>query len=191
MLRTSKSVGRETRPQRGIMKEIRRLRIGEGALYRSLRLESLRDSPQAFSSKHEDALARDEETWNSQADLSAFGSDRATFVVIDGEPCGLGAVYRDERQPEVGELLQMWISAEHRGSLVATELLNEIFKWAAVNGFSRIKAEVLKDNSRAIGFYRRFGFVPSQETSNHSDASVVLTKLVESDGPDKGGRRRV
>jgi RimJ/RimL family protein N-acetyltransferase len=172
------------------MKEIRRLRIGEGALYRSVRLASLRDSPQAFSSTYEDAFARDEEDWNAQADASALGSDRATFVVIDQEPCGLGAVYRDVSQPEVGELLQMWISAEHRGSLVATELLNEIFKWAALNGFSRIKAGVLKGNSRAIRFYRRFGFVPSQDISIDSDSIVMLTKFVEPDGADNGDKRR-
>lgn len=160
------------------MKTIRRLRIGEGALYRSVRLESLSDSPKAFSTKYEEALARSEDSWNAQADSTASGSDRATFVFIDEEPCGLGAVYRDD-ESAVGELIQMWISPEHRGGSAAKDLLNKIFKWAAMNGFLRIKAEVEKDNGRAIRFYQKFGFVASNDLNFHSDSSVMLTKPVE------------
>ena len=160
------------------MKIIRRLRLGEGRLYRSVRLESLRDSPEAFGSKYEDALARSEESWDFQADSTASGSDRATFIFIDEQPCGLGAVYRDESEAGVGELIQMWVSAKYRGSSTAEDLLNEIFKWAASNGFSRIKAEVKSDNIRAIRFYERFGFLPSEDASSHSDVSVMFTKSV-------------
>ena len=164
------------------MKVIRRLTTGEGALYRSVRLESLRDSPKAFSSTYEDALARSEESWSAQADSTASGSDRATFVfVIDDKPCGLGAVYRDNDEVEVGELIQMWISPGYRGSSAAEDLLNEIFHWAALNGFSRIKAEVQKDNKRAMKFYLNYGFVPSGDVSLHSDSSVMLTKSVDRD----------
>ena len=161
------------------MNTIRRLMIGEGDLYRKVRLESLCESPEAFSSKYEDALSRNEESWNIQADSSAAGSDRATYIVLDDQPCGLGAIYRDGNQSEVGELIQMWVSPDYRGSSVSRDLLDRLFDWASLNGFTRIKAEVQKDNSRAIRFYHRYGFISSDEEASHLDSSIMLTKPVE------------
>ncbi len=88
-------------------------------------------------------------------------------------------IYRDGNQSDVGELVQMWISPDYRGSSVSSDLLDGLFEWASLNGFSRIKAEVQKDNSRAIHFYHRYGFVPSNEEAFHSDSSIMLTKHVE------------
>jgi len=169
------------------MEKIKRLKIGEWEIYRSLRLESLCDSPDAFSSKYEDALARSDESWITQANSTAAGADRATFICINEKPCGLGALYRDDNDPEVGELIQMWVSETHRGSAAASALLNEIFSWAASNGFLRVKAEVMKHNVRAIRFYRKLGFAPSEDMTSHSDSSVMLTKeLVGADDTKEG-----
>lgn len=41
---------------------------------------------------------------------SAVGPDRATFVAIADDPVGLVALYRDETDPELGELIQMWVA---------------------------------------------------------------------------------
>ena len=38
--------------------EIRRIRVGEGALLREVRLNALKESPQAFGSRYEDAVKR-------------------------------------------------------------------------------------------------------------------------------------
>lgn len=97
----------------------RRLNPGEGQLYRAVRLEALRESPEAFSSRYEDALARSEQSWVDQADSSATGSNRATFVTFQNQPVGLAALYRDEKVPDVGQLIQMWIAPEVRGGRVA------------------------------------------------------------------------
>lgn len=51
----------------------RRLKMGEGVLYKEVRLASLKDSPEAFSSSYGDALGRSEESWREQADASAVG----------------------------------------------------------------------------------------------------------------------
>ena len=161
------------------MSIIRRLRRGEGQLYRAVRLESLRQSPDAFSSRYEDAFNRSEQSWADQADASSDGSDRATFIILNEHPVGLAALYRDERDSDVGELIQMWVSPELRGGSLATDLLSEIFNWARSHRFSCVKAEVVKSNDRALRFYKKFGFLPSDAESNYSEPSVVLTKAVE------------
>jgi ribosomal protein S18 acetylase RimI-like enzyme len=162
------------------MRITRRLNPGEGRLYRAVRLEALHDSPEAFSSRYEDALARSDQSWTDQVDSSATGSNRATFVALEDQPVGLAALYRDENDTDVGELIQMWVAPEFRGGSVAADLLLEVFRWANSNRFASVKAEVMKSNARALRFYEKFGFSLSAE--DHTASSVLLTKPVES-GP--------
>jgi RimJ/RimL family protein N-acetyltransferase len=160
------------------MTTIRRLNVGEAELYRMGRLESLLESPEAFCSRYEEAIARSDQSWNEQADSSASGSDRATFLILEDRPVGLAALYRDSNDPNVGELIQMWVAPEKRGGSAASALINEIFMWAGTNGFSRVKAEVISSNTRAIRFYQNYGFKDSADEPVHSNASITLTKTI-------------
>ena len=155
---------------------IRRLNVGEADLYRSVRLESLRESPEAFSSTYESAVCRSEDSWQAQADASASGRDRATFIVLTDQPIGLAALYRDHDRPGEGELIQVWVSPEARGGKVAVDLMNTIFTWAASNGFESIRAEVTRNNPRALRFYEKHGFV---RTDALDEPARILTKRVE------------
>ena len=154
------------------MHTIRRLGVGEAALYRRVRLEALRDSPEAFATSYESALERSDESWIAQADGSAVGNDRATFLVLmDDVPVGMAALYRDAEGASAGELIQMWISPAHRGSTMAAELLEHVFAWAAGCGIQTIRAEVTEGNTRALRFYERRGF-------RKMDGNDVLVKAV-------------
>ena len=176
---------------------VRRLNAGEAALYRAVRLESLRESPEAFASTYESALARDHGSWRAQADGSASGKDRATFVVLADRPAGLGALYRDPDRPGEGELIQVWLAPECRGGAAAADLLAAIFAWAQANGFETIRAEVAPCNARALRFYEKHGFVRAEDQAE--DGSVHrLAKRVErgiqpemnadQEETDRGGR---
>jgi ribosomal protein S18 acetylase RimI-like enzyme len=158
----------------------RRINLGEWEPYRSIRLESLRESPDAFTSRYSDALARSEQSWAEQVDSSAEGPDRATFIAIRDSPVGLAALYRDEMDSDLGELIQMWVAPEARGGSVGNDLLAELFRWAGCNRFSRVKAEVMSSNPRALRFYEKSGFTVSAEVSILTAPSVVLTRSVES-----------
>ena len=48
--------------------------------------------------------------------------------------------------------------------------------------YSDFKAEVQKENSRAIRFYEKYGFVFSPEDSARLTTSIMLTKPVEQHG---------
>ncbi|MEK7953358.1 GNAT family N-acetyltransferase [Luteolibacter soli] len=162
---------------------VRRLNPGEADLYRAVRLESLRESPEAFATSYESALQRDEGSWQAQADASASGSDRATFVVLADRPIGLGAIYRNLDQPQEGELIQVWVSPESRGSQVAADLMDALFQWAASNGFGTIRAEVTPDNPRALRFYEKHGFVRTKSHPSSDGTNDLLTRKVGRDSP--------
>lgn len=137
---------------------IRRLEKGEGELYRSIRLEALRESPEAFSSSYEAALGRDMESWEQQADEAAKGNDQAIFIAQRDQPIGLVGLYRDPENPSQGELVQMWIAPSERGSGIAEDLLNQLFAWAAGHDYEIVVAEVTDGNRRALRFYQKCGF---------------------------------
>jgi ribosomal protein S18 acetylase RimI-like enzyme len=162
------------------MKTIRRTNKGESALYKQLRLASLKDAPEAFPTTHESALRRSPESWATQADASAEGMDRFTFFAfIDDEPAGLAALYRDADGSPQGEIIQVWVSPAFRGTGLAGELVGVIVDCAQSHGFDEIRAEVMESNRRALRFYQKLGFKTGDSSSTHSDRSVVLSRTLQ------------
>jgi ribosomal protein S18 acetylase RimI-like enzyme len=138
---------------------VRRIQIGEGDLLKRIRLTSLRESPAAFVSTYESALNRTSESWSQQADSTAQGSDRATFIAFSGDsPIGIAALYRDKGTIDMGEVFQVWVSPEYRSKGVAADIMDTVFRWAGENGFRAIRATISKGNERALRFYRKYGF---------------------------------
>jgi hypothetical protein len=85
---------------------VRRLQVGEAKLFKQVRLAALKDTPYAFCSTYAEVVQRSLESWVEQADSTARGSDRATFIAFSGDmPIGMAALYRCETQADIGELL--------------------------------------------------------------------------------------
>jgi ribosomal protein S18 acetylase RimI-like enzyme len=158
---------------------IRRLETGEADLFKQIRLKSLQDAPYAFSSTYESSLRRSADSWREQADSTAQGKDRATFVAFSEDvPIGIAALYRLEGQADVGEVLQVWVASEFRGSRVAWDLMDVLFNWAGENNFRKIKVGVTKVNVRALKFYTKYGFSVLDEPLPRDLAGVSLVKEV-------------
>lgn len=154
---------------------IRRLRTGEVDLYKQLRLRALHDAPYAFPATYEAALQRSAESWREQAEGTARGSDRATFIAFaDDLPIGMAALYRRAGQVDEGELLQVWVSPDYRGTRLASDLMDACFRWAEENNFRTVIAGITKGNARALKFYIHYGFSMLEETST----GVYLVKAV-------------
>ena len=161
------------------MTTIRRLKVGESDLYKHLRLAALREAPYAFSSTYESALRRSFESWREQADNSAQGSDRATFIVFSANgPVGIAAIYRSAHNAESGEVIQVWISPENRGKHIGIALLDEVFKWAKENEFQEVEAKIIQGNDRALRFYKKYGFKAIRTENNTGADEVVLVRKV-------------
>lgn len=154
---------------------IRRIQTGEADLYKQIRLLALKEAPYAFSSTYDSANQRSDESWQEQVESSALGIDRATFIAFsDHVPIGIAALYRDQENGDTGELLQVWVHPEFRGTAVVRDLMDEIFRWAAENNFRKVFAGVAKENTRALKFYAKYGFLTMDETPQ----GVMLMKEV-------------
>ena len=162
------------------MISIQRIKIGEGELFKNIRLQSLQESPYAFGSSYEAALERSPESWNEQADSTAQGSDRATFIAFEeGLPVGITALYRDQQKPDFGELLQVWVAPKYRGAGLAARILDTVIHWGKENGFRTILAGVTKDNERALRFYQKHGFEVTDIRATEDLGGFYLVKELQ------------
>ncbi len=158
---------------------IRRIRSGEADFYKRVRLASMRDAPYAFTSSYETALARSGESWREQADGTAMGADRATFIVFsDDAPIGIAALYRMADRADAGEVIQVWVDPGHRGTRIARDLMDAVFEWAAGNCFREIIAKITNGNTRALRFYYKYGFTPARGATPDESGCVVLKRDV-------------
>ncbi|MFC5049115.1 GNAT family N-acetyltransferase [Rubritalea spongiae] len=156
---------------------IKRVSKGESQLYKTLRLKALKDSPSAFGATYEDAVLRSDQSWQDQSDAAAEGSDKAIFLINEPSISGMAAIYREEEGSSIGQLFQMWVSPEARGSNTAKDILQYALSWAEEHRYSKILAEVTKGNTRALKFYKKFGFVDSHHSSD-SDTHALEIALV-------------
>jgi ribosomal protein S18 acetylase RimI-like enzyme len=158
------------------MISVRRIQIGEGNVYREVRLRALSDAPAAFLTTYAQSLEREPESWAEQADRAACGVDRAIFLLFaNGDPVGLAALYRHPEQNDTGELLQVWVAPEHRGNGSAAALLDGLMQWGlAAARFQSILAEVKTGNERALGFYRKYGFLIADGLSASDPGETML-----------------
>jgi Acetyltransferases len=102
-------------------------------------------------------------------------------VFSDNSPIGIAALYRIARQADVGEVIQVWVAPEYRGKGVARDLMDAVFKWASKNRFHTIQATITEGNTRALKFYRKYGFTIANEISVDSSDDIVLVREVESE----------
>jgi GNAT superfamily N-acetyltransferase len=168
-----------------MMITIRRIRRGEADLYKGVRLASLKDSPFAFTTTYASAAARSPESWREQADGTAEGPDRCTFFVFSDEtPVGIAAMYRNAESKDEGEVLQVWVAPGFRGTGVARDLLDAIFRWCEENGVRRVLAGITQGNERALRFYRKCGFEVVDSTPRDPLAGILLARTLP--GPEIG-----
>ncbi len=140
-------------------------RSSEWQLYRTLRLRSLEDSPDAFGSTLAHEQSHSDEFWSTRLRLGkAGGLDLPLVAEVGGEAVGLAWGRIEAHEPEVARVYQMWVTPEWRGDGAAQELLGEIVSWARANGARFVRLDVTCGNSPAVRLYQRSGFKPIGET---------------------------
>ena len=136
---------------------VRRIEATDWPTLRSLRLAALADSPQAFGQRLSEALQQAAEDWQAIARASSAGDRRTWFLAWDeGEPIGM--VQARRRPPADCMLFSMWVAPSARRGGTGRALVDEVARWGAAWGASRIVLWVVAGNQPALDFYRRLGF---------------------------------
>ncbi|WP_328888261.1 GNAT family N-acetyltransferase [Streptomyces sp. NBC_00316] len=163
---------------------IRPVRAEEWPLVKDLRLAALQDpvAPVAFLETYEQALAEPDDFWQGRTarGAEAGGNEVRQFIAeaSDGSWAGTISVLieRPDGDLRFGEaakvhqahVVGVFVRPEARGSGLAERLFRAGVDWAWSLGeprIERVRLYVHENNPRAAAFYRRFGFVPSGETT--------------------------
>ncbi|HBO55303.1 GNAT family N-acetyltransferase [Janibacter terrae] len=139
---------------------VRALTEDEWATYRTLRLEALQESPEAFVADHATEAAEPEEFWRTRMSRSV-----RLVAEVDDELVGvasLGTAHGGD-DATAGQLFGLWVAPAWRGKSVAANLVSQGARIAEQRGFGQLFYWVGSDNGRAVAFASSFGFRPTDE----------------------------
>lgn len=148
--------------------------------YKSVRLESLRESPESFASTYEREVAFTPEQWKSRLRLSSKIHDAvAIAAVAENQFIGLLSSVIHERHSASAHMYQMWVSPEWRNRGVGTSLVNFVKNWATEKGIETLLLSVTTTNNEAVSLYQSIGFTAVGDTEPLRDGAVLQSQLME------------
>src|ERR1700746_362989 len=135
--------------------QIRQLTPGDAALYRSIRLEGLKESPEAFGSTFEAEFTKPLAWFFDRLSSSVvFGAIRDAKVLgVTGF-----AVRQEEKEAHKALLWGMYVRPDARGAGIARRLVEAVIAYARPR-VELIQLSVVVGNEQARRLYARLGFV--------------------------------
>ncbi len=130
------------------------LEAHEWALFRSLRLRALAESPDAFSPTLEETEKTDEAAWRRIAGRFADGPGG---LLIARPADGLMSATLDS--DGVGHIGAMWVAPDARDRRLGSALLDRGIEHLDTLGCTTIELSVTETNTRARKLYESRGFV--------------------------------
>ena len=115
--------------------------------------------------------------FTKQADFAVHNKMDASvkaIVAYEGdEPIGCGALRPMDERTTV-ELKRMYVVPEFRGRGISGQLLLELEKWAAEDGFRVIRLETGNKQPEAIALYLKRGYLPIAPYGPYVDEETSL-----------------
>jgi GNAT superfamily N-acetyltransferase len=149
---------------------------------REIRLQALRDAPDAFGSTYARDAAFAPAEWQRRA-----ARDGSFFAFLDAKPAGLaepaGVAGGYQEEPGVVELISMFVRPEGRGHGVGEALVDAVVAWAQNRDATSVHLWVTETNKHARRLYERCGFTVTPERqplpSNPALGEVGMTRPLE------------
>ena len=124
-------------------------------ILKTVRLESLLDSPDVFSATYAIAEKYSESQWRDRA---AHRTQNQYILAIEGTRA-VGIIGGTQNPALEFNMVAMWVNPEFRGKGIAGILISAMKELAISQGHSRIMLSVSPHNLRAVRFYSKHGFV--------------------------------
>jgi GNAT superfamily N-acetyltransferase len=137
---------------------VRRTNSDDWAALRSIRLEALTDTPDAYGSTYEGTVDFSTRRWKAMASESRYW-----LAERDGEVLGMVSGGFNDQHPGTYWLYGMYVTPAARGSAAAPRLVEAVSDWAQEDGASELYLHVTASVERARAFYQKMGFVETGE----------------------------
>lgn len=127
--------------------------VGDAPSLRSIRLEALADTPEAYGSTYAEARGWSIDRWETMSrDWNFYLAEHQGRVV------GMASGGLNDQRPGTRWLYGMYVAPDMRGTGVAGQLVGAVEQWARGEGVSSLYLHVTETLARARGFYERTGF---------------------------------
>jgi len=136
---------------------IERLNETHAILYRTLRLQSLKENPEAFGSSFEEESKMELEFFKKR--LS--DPDNVTFGVFNNHNLiGILTLRTSQRikTKHNGHLVAMYVDKDHRRKGIGKLLIKKVISYAKNHGIMNLFLTVTSSNKEAIKLYEHMGF---------------------------------
>jgi GNAT superfamily N-acetyltransferase len=154
---------------------VRRAGVADWAALRDIRLESLRDTPDAYGSTFQESDRWREWKWRSvAAQWVYFLAER------NGRVVGMNSGGFNDLHPGTHWMYGMYVTPDERGKDVAPALVDAVGQWARGAGATALYLHVTTAVPRARAFYDKSGFVATGERLPlDRDPSITLVTMVK------------
>jgi ribosomal protein S18 acetylase RimI-like enzyme len=143
------------------------------ALFKAVRLRALQEAPYAFGSTYASESAFTDAQWAARLDRWN-GVRGVGFIAVDGEtPCGIAGTIIDDKNPARANLVSMWTAPSHRHTGVGRLLVNQALEWTREHKVSALLLMVTSNNTGAIRFYEKLGFVRTGRTEPYPNDPAI------------------
>lgn len=95
----------------------------------------------------------------------------AIFIsaTVSNQFVGYAAMYANDMESETAYITMIGVIPDMQGLKIGKKLLDKCIEVAKVHGMKRIRLEVLKDNIKALMFYKNNQFVFEKKCTNRSN----------------------
>ena len=139
---------------------VRPFEPSEWPRYRDLRLEALREAPDAFGATLAHVSARPDASWRDRLREIDPTTDLPLVAEVGERFVGLAWGRVDASEPDTVRAYQMWVAPDARGRGAGRALLDAVVGWAENLGADRVALSVACGNAGAEALYRASGFAP-------------------------------
>ena len=145
--------------------EIRRVRPGDWADLRTLRLEALADTPIGFLETLEQAQALTDDDWQVRVQRGTEqGESFQVMAWADGRPVANCICFLRDGS---AWLAAVFVAPSYRGQGLLDTLADRCAQWAREQRMSVLRLEVHEDNAPALAAYQRLGFRDTGERADY------------------------
>lgn len=128
--------------------------------YKNLRLEALRDNPEAFGETYDQVSLRPEDLWRKMFSQSDDGRKRWVFFAqINGNLVGMVSGQEMKASPGRVKVREMFVAKEFRGKGIGKKLIQALTDELLKNSDKKVlRLGVFEAQAEALNFYKNLGF---------------------------------
>jgi len=143
-------------------------------VFKEIRLRALKESPGAFGSNYARESVFTDEEWRNRITRWA-GEAGIGYLAIDDEvACGIAGSFLHPNDPARAQLISMWTAPTRRHRGVGRMLVDSVAAWARLRGATILDLFVVANNSPAMRFYERLGFVRTGRTQPYPNDPALI-----------------